>query len=67
MTFIDGDRVGFYGTADLELDNLTGTVIGQVTKDHYGAHYIVLLDKPYSQYPWRSIAITEHCIKHLGE
>lgn len=65
MTFIDGDQVSFHSTSDSELDTLTGTISGVVSEHPGSTIYIVLLDKMHSKWPWRAIAMTEHCLEGI--
>ena len=66
MKYSNGDHVQFFNTSDSELDSITGTVVGITSNDAYASHYIVLLDKKYSQSEWDAISITEHCLKPMA-
>jgi len=65
MNFSNGDKVQFHSTSDVELDSITGKIVGMFAEDVYGAHYIVLLDTKHSTTPWDAVAITEHCLKAI--
>lgn len=65
MKFTNGDKVQFHSTSDVELDSITGKIVGMFAEDAYGAHYIVLLDTKHSTTPWDAVAITEHCLKAI--
>ena len=65
MKFSNGDKVQFHSTSDMELDSITGKIVGKFAEDAYGAHYIVLMDTKHSTTPWDAVAITEHCLKAI--
>jgi hypothetical protein len=63
--FKNGDRVQFHSTSDVELDSITGTVIGIYDRNHAGAGYIVRMDVRHSAWPWDATVMTEHCMKGI--
>lgn len=54
------DRVKFTATADKNLDNVHGEVIG-----YYGLHAIVLFDKPIPKNYNPAIVISQYCLEKI--
>lgn len=64
VAYVDGDRVQF--TIDGDVARLyVGTVIGILSRQIID-HWIVLLDEPIPEWPYRSVAVQHTFIRKLG-